>query len=268
MYPYQLIDTIRDTNPLVHVITNIVVANDSANGLLAIGASPFMSAALEEMAEVGELANGIVLNTGTLTHEQVAAMIAVGQKANQLGKPLVVDPVGVGATTFRKETITHLLSVVRPTLIRGNAGEIAALADVEWASKGVDAGCGSADITSAAVKVAQRYQCYVSVSGEQDIVTDGVQTYTIENGTPRFTKMTGAGCLLSCVCGAFLAVDPAASLEAVVMANCAYAVAGEIVAQQLTAPAVGTFRRQLLDQLSQLDQETVRQCAKIRRRTK
>ncbi|WP_086349368.1 hydroxyethylthiazole kinase [Candidatus Enterococcus clewellii] len=268
MYPYQLIEEIRKQNPLIHNITNIVVANDSANGLLAIGASPFMSSAPEEMEEVAALASATVLNTGTLSAEQLEAMRLVGKRANELGKPVVIDPVGVGATTFRKREIGRLLTEINPTLIRGNAGEIAALADIEWQSKGVDAGKGSADLVMAAEITAKKYQTIVSVSGETDIVTDGTTTYFVDNGTPFFTAMTGAGCLLSCVCGAFLAADATKSLEAVVVANCSYAIAGEVAAADLNGLSVGSFRTNLLDILSQIDSKRMKQDAKIRRKAK
>lgn len=267
MYPYYLIDEIRKQNPLIHNITNIVVANDSANGLLAAGASPFMSSAPEEMEEVAELAAATVLNTGTLSSEQLAAMRIVGKKANQLAKPVIIDPVGVGATAFRKREICQLLTEVQPSLIRGNAGEIAALADIPWESKGVDAGSGSGNLVNAAETVAGKYQTLVSVSGETDIITDGQLTYFVENGTAFFPSMTGAGCLLSCLCGAFLSVANEGKLEAVVIANCSYAVAGELASAELNGLAVGTFRNNLLDVLSQLDSSTVEHMAKIRRRT-
>lgn len=266
MYPYHLIDDIREQNPLVHNITNIVVANDSANGLLAVGASPFMSSAPEEMEEVAGLAAVTVLNTGTLSTEQLAAMRLVGKQANKLGKPVVVDPVGVGATTFRKRKISRLLTEIQPTLIRGNAGEIAALAEIEWQSKGVDAGAGTGDIVLAAEITAKKYRTIVSVSGATDIITNGESTYFVDNGTPFFTSMTGAGCLLSCICGAFLAAADSHFLEAVVAANCSYAVAGELAAADLTGLAVGTFRKNLLDELSLLDSKKIKQAAAVRRK--
>lgn len=266
MYPYHLIDSIRKQNPLIHNITNIVVANDSANGLLAIGASPFMSSASEEMKEVAALASATVLNTGTLSSEQLEAMRLVGQHANELSKPVVIDPVGVGATAFRKQAISRLLTEAKPSLIRGNAGEIAALAEIEWESKGVDAGNGSGDIILAAEITAKKYHTFVSVSGETDIITDGDTTYFVDNGTSYFTSMTGAGCLLSCLCGAFLSVADDKSLEAVVAANCSYAVAGELAAADLSGLSVGSFRNNLLDVLSQLSSSQVEQMAKIRRK--
>lgn len=261
--PFELIDEVRSQNPLVHNITNIVVANDSANGLLAIGASPFMSNTVEEMEEVAAIADVIVLNMGTLNEEQLEAMIIAGKKANQLVKPVVLDPVGVGATTYRKQATLHLLKHVQPTLIRGNAGEIAVLASANWEVKGVDAGTGSGNIQSIAEKLATQQQTFVSVSGEMDTITDGTSTYFIKNGTAYFTKMTGAGCLNSCICGAFLATDKNVSLESIVVGSAMYALAGELVAEQLASIAVGSFRNNLLDKLSGLNSIEVSQKAMI-----
>ncbi|MTD38036.1 hydroxyethylthiazole kinase [Erwinia sp. CPCC 100877] len=265
MKAYELIETIRIENPLVHNITNIVVANDSANGLLAIGASPFMSSTLAEMEEVAALANVVVLNMGTLNDEQLRAMIIAGKKANELNKPVVVDPVGAGATSYRRQAVKQLLSEVKPTLIRGNAGEIAALAGVTWAAKGVDAGSGTGDVQKIAKQLALKTQTLIAVSGETDIITNGQRTYLVHNGTSYFTKMTGAGCLHGCICGAFLAVAEENLLESVVAASTMYALAGELVAEQLNGLAVGSFRTYLLDQLSQINETIVRQRAKIER---
>ncbi|OJG27904.1 hydroxyethylthiazole kinase [Enterococcus caccae] len=232
---------------------------------MAIGASPFMSSTLAEMEEVAAIAEVVVLNMGTLDDEQLAAMILVGKKANELGKPVVLDPVGAGATNYRKQSVEQLLRQVKPTLIRGNAGEIAALSGITWASKGVDAGEGSGDIKKIAEKLALETNCFIAVSGKIDCITDGSRTYFVKNGTPDFTKMTGAGCLHGCVCGAFLGVDEKRSLESVVVASTMYALAGELVAEQLTGVAVGSFRTYLLDQLSGLDSKLVQEKAIIER---
>lgn len=268
MLNYDLIDELRLTNPLVHNITNIVVANDSANGLLAIGASPFMSSTIAEMEEVALIADVVVLNMGTLNDEQLTAMILAGKKANELGKPVVLDPVGAGATSYRKQAVEKLLSQVKPTLIRGNAGEIAAIEGSAWSAKGVDAGTGSGDVTKIAENLALKLNCFIAVSGATDTITDGSKSYLVKNGTPYFTKMTGAGCLHGCVCGAFLAVDKNLSLESVVTASVMYALAGELVAEQLTEVSVGSFRTYLLDQLSSLDSLMVQQKANIERSNK
>ncbi|MGM0123391.1 hydroxyethylthiazole kinase [Enterococcus sp. AZ194] len=265
MYPYQLVDEMRKQNPLVHNITNIVVANDSANGLLAIGASPFMSSAVPEMIEVATIADVVVLNMGTLNDEQIAAMELAGKTAKSLGKPVVFDPVGIGATTYRKQQGTRLLQLIKPTLIRGNAGEIATLAEAEWSAKGVDAGSGDGDIIEMAKTVALKYQTFVVVSGVEDIVTDGKKTYLVKNGTDYFPFMTGAGCLHSCICGAYLALTDSSVIEQVVIACAMYALAGELVAARLPVLSVGTFRTRLLDQLSQMDSALVQINARIER---
>lgn len=265
MYPYNLVNEIRKQNPLVHNITNIVVANDSANGLLAIGASPFMSSAVEEMEEVATIASVVVLNMGTLNQEQADSMRIAGKTARQLGKPVVFDPVGIGATGFRKTSGIALIKEIKPTLIRGNAGEIATLAEAEWAAKGVDAGSGEGNVVEMAKTVARNYQTFVAVSGAEDIITDGEKTYLVKNGTSYFPFMTGAGCLHSCICGAYLALEEKPAIEQVVVASAMYALAGELVANTLPVLATGTFRNNLLDQLSQIDSITVAKNARIER---
>ncbi|MGX7420528.1 hydroxyethylthiazole kinase [Carnobacterium gallinarum] len=247
----ELVEKVRRQNPLVHNITNIVVANDSANGLLAIGASPFMSNSFDEMGDVTQLADAIVLNIGTLDASQITTMKEVGRIGNQLNKPIVFDPVGAGATAYRKQVTEELLNEVKFALIKGNAGEIAAIANADWEAKGVDAGNGTGDIAEIAKQVAKRYQCLVGVSGAEDIITDGVQVIRVRNGTDYFPKMTGSGCLLSCICGAFLGVvDSVTDLTAVATAFTMYGLAGELAADKLPECLVGSFRMNLLDELS------------------
>ena len=243
---------IREQNPLIHNITNIVAANFSANGLLALGASPLMSANVEEMQEVPKISQALVINIGTLIGKEREAMLLAGKTANLVGIPVVLDPVGVGATSYRRETIRELLAEVKFALIRGNAGELAAIAGEAWQAKGVDAGQGEA----------QRYDCTVLISGAVDIVSDGTQTATIHNGTPLFPKVTASGCLLSAVCAAFLAVDSGNHFAATFEASVAYAVAGELAAEGLTTE-VGQFQIRLLDELAALSPETIGQRGRI-----
>lgn len=257
-----LIEQVRQINPLIHTITNLVVANDSANGLLAIGASPFMSNTVREVAEIQTFNHALVLNMGTINDEQLEAMLLAGKAANQNNKPVVIDPVGAGATQYRKQVIQELLEEIKPTLIRGNAGELASLANVAWQAKGVDAGVGSADVQSIAEIVARKYECLVFISGETDIMTNGSKTYLNHHGTPHFTSMTGSGCLLSCVCGAYLGVldDPSADelLDAIIVAGTLYSLAGQLAAKDFNDRQIGTFRKNLLDQLSVIDAQTLR----------
>lgn len=242
-----LLTQIRQEQPLVHCITNIVVANFQANGLLALGASPVMADAIEEAADIAAASSATVLNIGTLKQDTIEAIILAGKSAAQQGIPIVLDPVGVGATAFRKQSVVRILNEVDVTLIRCNAGEIAAIAGVQWAAKGVDAGEGDADIESIAQQVAQQYNCLVAVSGTVDIVTDGDKTLHITGGHPIMTRVTGVGCLLSSVTGAFLAVGNENSLETVASALSFYKQAGEKTAELATGP--GDFAIHFLNTL-------------------
>jgi len=253
---------LREKNPLIHNITNLVVANYTANGLLSLGCSPIMSNAIEEMDEIPAMAQALVINIGTLTNQTVKSMIKAGKSANKHKIPVVLDPVGVGATTFRKETVNTLLSEIKFDLIRGNVGEIAHLAQANWSSKGVDAGSGKVNLSQIVKNVAKKYDCIVSMSGEIDYVSDGVKVVKISNGTPLFPKITGSGCLLSAVCGAFLTLD-GDSFDLTVSACTSYAIAGEIVQENLSDTQTGQFYIGLLDSLAKLDDDTVQKYAKI-----
>ena len=253
---------LREQSPLIHNITNIVVANYVANGLLSIGASPIMSSAIEEMDELPAICQALVINIGTLTKAQVNAMIKAGKSANKNKIPVVLDPVGVGATTFRQETIKTLLGEIKFDLIRGNAGEIAHLAQVNWSAKGVDAGNGEANLSIIAKDVSKKYDCIVAISGETDYISDGIKVAKIYNGTALFPKITGSGCLLSAVCGAFLTLDKN-SFDLTVNACASYAIAGEITQENLNDNQTGQFYIGLLDSLAKLDDKTVEKYAKI-----
>ncbi|TCP95795.1 hydroxyethylthiazole kinase [Cricetibacter osteomyelitidis] len=259
------IQQIRRQNPLIHNITNYVVANYVANGLLALGASPIMSYAVQEMQEMPAFSKALVINIGTLTEPQVEGMIIAGKTANQQHIPVVLDPVGVGATNYRQQTVARLLQEIQFTAIRGNAGEIAYLAQADWQAKGVDSGQGNGDLAEIAKKVAQQYQCVVAISGETDYLSNGKQVATIHNGSPLFPKITGSGCLLSAVCGAFLAVaEKSQYFTALINACTSYAVAGELAAQTLQLTEHGQFYVKLLDQLAQLTDEQAQQYGEIR----
>ncbi|MGB3751638.1 MAG: hydroxyethylthiazole kinase [Arcobacteraceae bacterium] len=256
---------LREKSPLIHNITNIVVANYTANGLLSLGCSPIMSNAIEEMDEIPALSQALVINIGTLTSQTVQSMLKAGKSANKHNVPVVLDPVGVGATTFRQETVNTLLSEIKFDLIRGNIGEIAHLAQANWCSKGVDAGSGEADLSQIVKDVALEYDCIVSMSGEVDHISDGKQVAKIYNGSALFPKITGSGCLLSAVCGAFLTLDTDSSnrFNLIVSACTSYAIAGEIVQEKLSDTQTGQFYVGLLDSLAKLDDKTVEKYAKI-----
>lgn len=244
-----LLTKIRHENPLIHCITNHVVANFQANGLLALGASPIMADSIEEMTEIASIASCSVFNIGTLRSSTLEVMLLAGQSANAHRRPLVLDPVGAGATFFRKSTVFQLLSSLKFDLIRGNAGELAAIAGIEWESKGVDAGEGKANVEDIAQTVASTHNCIVAITGKQDIVTDGTTTHIIEGGHPLLTQVTGTGCLLSAIAGSFLAVTPAKEqyLEATVAALTMYKRIAERAAKNAKGP--GDFAVHLLNEL-------------------
>lgn len=254
----KYLQRIRASNPLVHNITNIVSANFSANGLLAIGASPIMADSVDEMDELAAISSAVVLNIGTLNKLKVEAMLTAGKSANRAGVPVVLDPVGAGVTALRRDTTARLLKEIHFAAIRGNAGEMAHIAGVQWQAKGVDAGCGSADLLDIAQRIAREYGCIAAISGETDYVSDGSRTAKLNNGTPLFPKVTASGCLLSTVVGAFAAVaEPTDCLHAVAEACTVYAVAGELAARSLQPTQSGSFAMALIDSLASVSEQEV-----------
>ena len=246
----ELLARVRAEAPLVHNITNYVVMNSSANILLAAGASPVMAHAPEEAAEMAGFAGALVLNIGTLTGPWVESMILAGKAANKRGIPVVLDPVGSGATKFRTETCRRLLRELRISVLRGNASEIASLVGVSAAAtRGVDAAGGiSPELAAAAGAFALREACVIGISGERDLVTDGRRTFRIANGHPLMTRVTGTGCGLSAIVGAFCAVArDCEPVEAVAAAFAYYGLCGEKAWSVSTAP--GSFFSAFVDAL-------------------
>lgn len=252
----RFLHEVRQQNPLVHNITNIVVAGFSANGLLALGASPFMADAPEEVADIAAMAGAVVLNIGTLNEAAIDSMILAGRAANRHSTALVLDPVGAGATPYRNRVTERLLSEMKLTALRGNASEVAHIAGVDWGGKGVDAGDGSGDVVEIAETAARKLDCIVVLTGESDVVTDGNRTYICSNGHPILTRVTGTGCLLSAVVGAFLAVAGDHKLEAAAEAVSFYGVAAEMAAGRAGIPGPGSFAAEFLNRLSSLDADT------------
>jgi hydroxyethylthiazole kinase len=255
---------LRGQNPLIHNITNIVVTNFTANGLLALGASPFMADAHEEVADIAKMAAAVVLNIGTLNEHSIQAMILAGQSANVHGTPVVLDPVGAGATAYRTEIVQKLIGSFRLTLLRGNVAEVANVAGEAWSIKGVDAGEGDGDAVLLAQKAALKLDCIVIVTGKEDIITDGKTTYIAANGHPILTKVTGTGCLLSAVAGAFIAVGADSPLRAAAEAISFYGVAAEIAEELTHGLGPGSFQIEFLNQLSLVTPEQFREKSLLR----
>ncbi|MGX9136373.1 hydroxyethylthiazole kinase [Rummeliibacillus sp. JY-2-4R] len=239
------ISKIRKASPLVHCITNYVVANFTANGLLAIGASPVMADEASEVEEMVSNASALLLNIGTINSRTKEAMLLAGRKANEKRIPVVLDPVGVGATTYRQQTVQELLQTVKFNLIRCNAGELASIAGVKWQAKGVDSGIGEIDVEKVAKQVAQKFNCMVIVTGPSDILTNGEQTYSVDGGNLLMTQVTGTGCLLSAVCSGALAVegDPLTVLRDVLQD---YKTVAELAS---TTNQLGSFQVEVLNAL-------------------
>jgi hydroxyethylthiazole kinase len=242
------IQTIKKTSPLVHNITNYVVMENTANGLLAIGASPVMAHAVDEVEEMAKIANSLVLNIGTLSPLWIQGMMLALKAANSKGIPVVLDPVGAGATPYRTETAHSILNHGRVTTIRGNASEITSLegSHISSASKGVDSLLNASDCHDQAKILASKSRCAVWMSGETDVITEGQLSLLIHNGHPLMSKVTGMGCLATAITGAFLAVNHN------ILLGCAHAaifmgIVGEIAATKCKGP--GSFKFEFIDTL-------------------
>ncbi|MDL4841113.1 hydroxyethylthiazole kinase [Aquibacillus rhizosphaerae] len=254
-----LINQVRNKQPLIHNITNQVVVNFTANGLYAVGAAPVMANAIEEAADMANNADALVLNIGTLTTVQVDAMIMAGKAANKKGIPVVLDPVGVGATPFRTDAAEKIINSVKLSVIRGNAGEIGHLAGLKSDMRGVDA-VSQANNQEVAIEASKRLGIPVIVTGVDDVITDGQEVFVVHNGHSLLTKVTGAGCLLSSVVAAFLTTD-GGLLEASTAAVSFYGVAAEVAAEHTSGP--GTFQTAFLDALYQLNSDVVKDTIKL-----
>lgn len=248
------INAVRTKSPLVHNITNFVVMNNSANALLAIGASPVMAHWKDEMEEMTSIAGALVINIGTLDKEWIEGMKAAGIAAAGKGIPIVLDPVGAGATSQRTEAALEIIDLCHPSVIRGNASEIMALVDASVKSKGVDSSASSDDALSAARKLAYETKAVVVISGETDYITDGTDVYTVEGGSPIMTSVTGMGCTATALVGAFAAVVPDPMLAATA-AMAVMSLVGERAA--VNARGNGSMQMHFLDELYNLKEETL-----------
>jgi len=252
---------LRERKRLVHNITNYVSMNYIANALLACGASPVMAHAIEEVEEMVALAGALVLNIGTLTPVWVEAMVKAGKEANRLNVPVVLDPVGAGATRLRTESAKRLMSELRVSVLRGNASEILALARAKSSTLGVDAIHSVDEAADVAVMLARDTDTTIAVTGETDFVTDGGRAYLVHNGHPLMGRVTGTGCVATSIVGAFLAVDRD-GVNAAATALAFFGLAGERAAATSAGP--GSFQTALLDSLYNIDEEVLRGGAKIR----
>ncbi len=252
----SILARIRARRPLVHHVTNVVTVNDVANVTLALGAAPVMAQAPEEVEEMVAGAAALALNTGTPTAQAIEAMLLAGRRANAAGIPVILDPVGVGATAFRTAQVGRVVAAIRIACVRGNAGEIAALAGHAGGVRGVDAAGGAeiADRLAQAQTVARRTGAAVAATGPVDLVTDGARVARIDRGHPLLAQISGSGCMVTAVIAACAAVEPDALAAAAAGLLC-FAIAAECAAE--TARGPGTFRAGLIDSLAALDARTV-----------
>jgi hydroxyethylthiazole kinase len=240
---------IRKRAPVVHNITNYVVMNSTANALLALGASPVMAHAEEEVEEMVGIASALVLNIGTLSERWIASMRRAAEAAARKGIPIVLDPVGAGATKLRTNAAHELLRIAPLSVIRGNASEVMALHGADAAARGVDSQHGSEAAVDAARTLSQQYGSVVSVSGVTDFIIRGDQTIRVHNGHVMMTRVTGLGCTASALTGAFCAVNPD-PFEAAAHAMAVMGVVGELAEAASGGP--GSLQVQFLDQLYRL----------------
>ncbi len=257
---WKHIQTVRTQSPLVHNITNFVVMNNTANALLAVGASPIMAHAHAEVQDMTRICQALVINIGTLDQYWVQSMLLGAQQAQKLNKPWVLDPVGAGATPYRDSTLSELLSY-KPTVIRGNASEILALARANTTpTKGVDSTAESNEAIDAALQIATEYDTLVCISGKTDIIVSKDKRIYLNNGHALMTRVTGLGCSATAVIGAFIAVIEDKT-EALTAAMALFGIGGELAAKKAKGP--GTLQVLLLDKLFNITEKEFLQTIKI-----
>ncbi len=265
-----IMQNVKDKAPLVHNITNYVTVNDCANILLACGAAPIMADDIEEVVEITSLCNGLNINIGTLNSRTIAAMLAAAKQANALANPILLDPVGAGASQLRTNTAIELIKTVPFTVIRGNISEIKTLALGTSTTQGVDAAASDKidfdhfDDSIAFIKaLAKQTGAVIVVTGEIDLIVSDSQVACVYNGHAMMRRVTGTGCQLSALITAYLAANRQKPFEAAVTAVVAYGLAGELAAERMTAQDGNiAYRNYLIDAVYNLTPAILEQGAK------
>lgn len=266
----EAIENVRKNCPLVHNITNYVTVNDCANILLACGGSPIMADDIDEVEEITSICSALNINIGTLNKNTIPAMMAAGKKAKELGHPVILDPVGAGASQLRTQTAAAILTEIKPTVIRGNISEIKTLAGSSAATQGVDANAADKvtkenieDAVLFAKQFADAANAVVAITGEIDIVADGKKAFCIYNGNAMMSKITGTGCQLSAMTAAFAAANPNNVTEAVAAAVCAMGLCGEKAYARLGSEGGNSsYRNYIIDAVYNLTGEELERGAK------
>ncbi|HKJ98131.1 MAG TPA: hydroxyethylthiazole kinase [Desulfotignum sp.] len=248
------VQTIRNTSPLVHNITNYVVMNNTANALLALGASPVMAHAQAEVADMAGIAGALVINIGTLSDPWIAAMFTAAKAAQAKGIPMVLDPVGAGATAYRTDTARKIMHQFHPAVIRGNGSEIMALESQDAVTKGVDSASAADTAIDTARALSRKYGSVVCITGEIDYIVQADAVIRIKNGHAMMPRVTGLGCTASALCGAFAAVNPDPAAAAA-HAMAVMGMAGEMAGRSAKGP--GSFQMHFLDALYGISQPDI-----------
>jgi len=258
------ITEVRTKVPLIHNMTNYVTVNDCANAVLSIGASPIMADDIAEAEGITAISSVLVINIGTLNQRTIASMIASGKRANEVGIPVIFDPVGAGASKLRNDTTKAILEQVKIAILRGNASEISFIAGLEASTKGVDA--ADTDMKNDAVEiakmVAKKHKCIVAITGAVDVISDGEKIVKIKNGHPMLSKVTGTGCMTSALVGSFAGAMKDYFVAAV-GGVASMGIAGDIAYEKAGSIGTGSFHIAIIDALSNINAQTIEERAKL-----
>lgn len=263
----NLLDSVKKKKPLVHSITNYVTANDCANVILAIGASPTMADYSKEVEGITEIASAVVLNMGIINDDMVEAMIIAGKKANDCGIPVIFDPVGAGVAPYRNSVAQRLLKEVKVNIIRGNISEVKFIGGLKSNNKGVDASESDMNIEiedeiKIAKDIARKLNCTVAITGATDIISDGKRTAVLNNGTKMLANVTGTGCMTTALTGAFCGGGSDYFIAAI-SGVISMGIAGEISEEKNGEVGLGSFHIGIIDAISNLNSEIIKSKAKI-----
>ena len=269
----EIIKNVKNNTPLVHNITNYVTVNDCANILLACGGSPIMADDIEEVEEIVSISSSLVINIGTLNSRTIESMIKAGKKANEQNIPVILDPVGVGASRLRTDTANKLLNEVKFAVVRGNISEIKALGNTNAkGAKGVDADLADSineenldEVVEYIKSLSEKLSSVIAVTGAIDIVSDSKKTYIIRNGHPMMGKISGTGCMLSSIIGAYCGANKDNIVDATAAAVCIIGLSGELAYEKILKNDEGTsmLRTHLIDFMSKIDDEILEEGAKF-----
>ena len=257
---FNLIDKVKEVNPLVLHYTNNVTITDCANTTLSIGASPLMSFSYEEVEDIVKVSNSVVINIGTMNSELLDLYVLAGKAANKYNKPVILDPVGVFATNARTEITNRLLNEVKFDVVRGNISEIQFLGGLNVKGKGVDSFDDGADSSEIVIEVAKKLECVVVASGKTDLISDGNTLYKIQNGSAKLKYITGTGCMSTSLIASLLPCTDKA-IEGAVIGTLAMSLSGELADKE--NPPIGTYKTLLYDNLFSLSKDVLEKYARI-----